>query len=425
MTTIVEVTQLIFTVEVIESNGQSVTVQNETTTVEVIESPAIIVEIPPSPGTIIEISADGPPGPPGQQGQQGDQGDVGPQGAQGDQGIQGVQGVEGDKGDGGDKGDKGDLGVGFNLRGPWAPLVTYAVNDVVDDAGTSYAAIVAHTSTGPDRPPFPSLWALIAKVGNDGADGADGADGNSVLSANGSPADVFGNDGDFYINLLTYDIFGPKASGMWPTPPTSLIGPPGATGAQGIQGIQGIPGADGADGADGNTILSGTGDPIPATGVFGDYYIDTDADVLWGPKVAGSLWVGTDISLVGPAGDAGRFTIGAAFFGGGIDIQVGSTFSIRAEKAFTIEGVYVTTEDGTPGDIQIDIWVDDFAGFPPDNADSITAGNEPNLSNQEKSFDNALNGWSLVVNSGDWLRFNVDSVAGVKQATILLVGSKN
>jgi len=194
---------------------------------------------------------------------------------------------------------------------------------------------------------------------------------------------------------------------------------------KGDKGDIGVTGVSGTDGDDGNTILSGSGDPLPSTGDIGDFYIDVDADVLWGPKVLGSLWVGTDVSLVGPAGDSGRFTIGAAFFGGGIDIAVGSSFSIRAEKAFTISDWFLTTEDGSPGDIQIDVWVDDFASFPPEDSDSITGGNEPKLVNQEKNGDSTLAGWSLVVSSGDWLKFNVDSVNGIKQATILLVGSKN
>lgn len=39
-----------------------------------------------------------------------------------------------------------------------------------------------------------------------------------------------GQDGDFWINTVTWQIFGPKAGGVWPTTGTSLIGPQGPAG---------------------------------------------------------------------------------------------------------------------------------------------------------------------------------------------------
>ena len=47
-----------------------------------------------------------------------------------------------------------------------------------------------------------------------------------------------GVDGDFYINTLTNEIFGPKSAGVWPQA-TSLVGPSGANGLQGAAGPQG------------------------------------------------------------------------------------------------------------------------------------------------------------------------------------------
>jgi hypothetical protein len=47
----------------------------------------------------------------------------------------------------------------------------------------------------------------------------------------------------------------------------------------------------------GSTILTGTGPPTAGTGAEGDYYIDTDADTLYGPK-AGSVY-GPDESPLG------------------------------------------------------------------------------------------------------------------------------
>src|SRR4030095_4097068 len=65
--------------------------------------------------------------------------------------------------------------------------------------------------------------------------------------------------------------------------PPGPTGPPGATGPQGPQGEVGPPGPAGEMGS---LILTGTGPPTAATGVEGDYYIDTDTDTLYGPKLA-------------------------------------------------------------------------------------------------------------------------------------------
>lgn len=87
-------------------------------------------------------------------------------------------------------------------------------------------------------------------------------------------------------------------------------GPTGATGAQGIQGDQGIQGIQGVAGADGKTVLNGTGVPSAGLGVDGDFFIDTAADDIYGPKTAG-VW-GSATSLIGPTGAAGATGAGVA-----------------------------------------------------------------------------------------------------------------
>lgn len=56
--------------------------------------------------------------------------------------------------------------------------------------------------------------------------------------------------------------------------------------------------AEGIPGKNGNTILSGTGVPSASLGKNGDFYIDTTADNIYGPKTLG-LW-GLPTSLFGP-----------------------------------------------------------------------------------------------------------------------------
>lgn len=59
----------------------------------------------------------------------------------------------------------------------------------------------------------------------------------------------------------------------------------GPVGPAGENGEPGVPGAPGADGIDGNSILNGTQDPTKDEGKAGDFYINTNSYVLFGPKI--------------------------------------------------------------------------------------------------------------------------------------------
>jgi len=72
------------------------------------------------------------------------------------------------------------------------------------------------------------------------------------------------------------------------------------------------------------------------------------------------------------------------------------------------------------GSIQIDIWKDTYANFPPDDADSICGGNEPAISSAQKYEDSTLTGWTTTINAGDILAFNVDSCTDITRVTIAL-----
>ncbi len=86
--------------------------------------------------------------------------------------------------------------------------------------------------------------------------------------------------------------------------PAGSQGPTGDTGAVGPAGLAGATGASGPPGADGSTVLNGSGAPADTVGNDGDFYIDTAANVLYGPK-AGGAWPAAGTSLVGPAGATG------------------------------------------------------------------------------------------------------------------------
>lgn len=135
-------------------------------------------------------------------------------------------------------------------------------------------------------------------AGATGATGATGAPGASLIGGAGAPNNMIGVDGDFYIDSVARELIGPKASGVWPSSGTSLVGPTGATGATGA------PGATGATGAAGASIISGTGAPTNGLGIDGDLYFDTSSKFIFGPKTNGT-WPGVGTSLIGATGPQG------------------------------------------------------------------------------------------------------------------------
>ena len=64
------------------------------------------------------------------------------------------------------------------------------------------------------------------------------------------------------------------------------------------RGAQGNPGTNGQNGADGSKIYADNGTPTNSVGSIGDYYIDKEAKIFYGPKTA-TGWPTTGISLTG------------------------------------------------------------------------------------------------------------------------------
>ena len=189
----------------------------------------------------------GPTGPTGPAGPTGATGPTGPAGADGATGPTGPQGLQGLQGPTGPQGDTGPAGA--------------------------TGAAGANGATGPT-----------------GAAGADGLDGNTVLNGTGAPANTLGFDGDFYVDLATTTLYGPKAAGAWPLTGVSLVGPTGATGATGAAGADGATGATGPAGADrgqrvrrgqpGLRVRSAPTGPSGATGATGATGLSGTAGVV-------------------------------------------------------------------------------------------------------------------------------------------------
>jgi hypothetical protein len=104
--------------------------------------------------------------------------------------------------------------------------------------------------------------------------------------------------------------------------------------------------------------------------------------------------------------------------GGGSVISTGIKGDL--EVPFDCEISQVTLLADQSGSIQIDIWKDSYANFPPVDADSITASAEPAISSADKSQDSTLSGWTTALSAGDILRFNVDSATTIQRVTVSL-----
>jgi len=72
------------------------------------------------------------------------------------------------------------------------------------------------------------------------------------------------------------------------------------------------------------------------------------------------------------------------------------------------------------GSIVIDIWKDTYANYPPTVADTITGSEKPTITAALKNQDTSLSSWTTSLTRGDWLRYNVDSVATVTRVTVVI-----
>ena len=108
-------------------------------------------------------------------------------------------------------------------------------------------------------------------------------------------------------------IVGPSVGDVWQADDTDIFylwdGSAWVSlGTLGTAGPTGATGPAGADGADGSTILSGSGAPVDnVTGSDGDFYIDTAAHTIYGPRTAGAWGVGTSL-VAGGATTLGGLT---------------------------------------------------------------------------------------------------------------------
>ena len=119
---------------------------------------------------------------------------------------------------------------------------------------------------------------------------------NTILNGKGAPKSSLGIDGDFYIDVRSLLIYGPKRKGKWPTP-QNLQGPTGASGNDG---------KNGADGKSANTSnvnsVTGQQGPQGAVGPQGEKGEKGDSGL---PGAQGPAGLPGTSGASGPAGPAG------------------------------------------------------------------------------------------------------------------------
>lgn len=161
-----------------------------------------------------------------------------------------------------------------------------------------------------------------------------GDGGNTVKNGTTNPTNGDGNDGDFYINTTTNEIFGPYSGGSWGSG-VSLVGPAGATGPQGPLGLtgatcpQGPIGLTGATGPQGPQGIQGPAGLLPNGSAAGNT-----------PFWNGSAWVVNNSNIFNNGGFVGIGTTSPerrlTVRGGNIGDNVGNTsdvFQLIVENA--------------------------------------------------------------------------------------------
>lgn len=104
--------------------------------------------------------------------------------------------------------------------------------------------------------------------------------------------------------------------------------------------------------------------------------------------------------------------------GNGFVVDTGVKGFVRVPFNCTIEEVTMLGDQ--VGNVVVDIWKDTYANHPPLDDDSITAGNPLTITNDSKTTDTVMTGWTKQINEDDILAFHVDSCSLIQRLTISL-----
>lgn len=288
-------------------------------------------------------------GAPGPQGIQGPIGPAGQQGAQGPSGADGSRILLGTSVPSTSIGSNGDFYINRPSMVLYGPKQNGIWPSLGDTLKGSDGSIGLQGPQGPQGIPGPT-----GPMGVAGIQGPRGNRGAMMLIGSGQPGAV-GDSGDYFLDTLNRVLYGPKII-SWPTSGVSFMGangPQGPIGPQGVQGVQGPTGPQGpvgpqgpigAQGLNGRTVLSGVGAPNLTVGSLGDFYIQLNGKLLFGPKspagwgsgdtlkgrrgrdgiqgLQGPPGVAGPIGAQGPPGNGALTHFVGELFGGGIVVHV-------------------------------------------------------------------------------------------------------
>ena len=187
---------------------------------------------------------------------------------------------------------------------------------------------------------------------------------NTVLSGEGVPAKSLGINGDFYIDIKTMNMYGPKKNNSWPLP-VSMRGPQGPAGAAGSDGKNGSAGSvsAGTAGPAGPQGPAGPAGPKGETGATGPQGPAGTNNGTTGP--AGPKGDTGATGAQGPKGDAGaagavNINYGALTFGSLINGVAGSSAvssqfgTFVAGRSYVVDVlIYATNADVPPYSLKV------------------------------------------------------------------------
>jgi hypothetical protein len=121
--------------------------------------------------------------------------------------------------------------------------------------------------------------------------------------------------------------------------------------------------------------------------------------------------------------DADQNTTGFSFVIGNGDDDIAAGFKLFEESKVKMDISSIKLMGDAAGSIVLDIWNsgDDTI---PTVADTITATSKPTLSSEQIVVQTVFVGWTVGLDVGDTLGFNVDSVSGLKQVTVSIRGTR-
>jgi hypothetical protein len=112
-------------------------------------------------------------------------------------------------------------------------------------------------------------------------------------------------------------------------------------------------------------------------------------------------------------------TIVVAFDGAGAEIPDNQVSLLMATYNFRIDEWTLLADQS--GSIDIGVWKDTYANYPPDSGDSMTNSNDPAISGAIKAQDTDLTNWTTrSVAAGDVIIFNVDSCTTITRCYLIL-----